>query len=94
MASETEMRAVILHAAEKLNAAKDTSVVCNGSPHGTGRPLGLTVDVYVAMAYAESILRLLASYLKVEEVAYAARSALPMPPRDGQGRFLKPKVAP
>lgn len=90
MSNETEMRELMLHAAEKLKTARGI-----GDPHWnhgyTLPPLTL-----VAMANAEGILRLLASYLKVEETPALPRVlARPKPPgrpdgaRNEHGQFVK-----
>jgi hypothetical protein len=56
--SEAEMRQVMLHAAEKLHAARQIRTTGYNDPLP---PMALS-----SMAYAEGILRLLSSYLKVE----------------------------
>ena len=66
MSNEQEMRAVMLHAAEKLAAVKDTRVRCSDN-HTLPISYHVPVEVHAAVAYAEAILRLLASYLKIEE---------------------------
>ena len=63
--SEAEMRQVILHAAEKLAKAKDAELVCKGNHYET-KTYWSPREALLAMSYAEAILRLLASYLKVE----------------------------
>jgi hypothetical protein len=77
MNSEAEMRAVILHAAEKLAAVKDTTTE---APYSERRRL--PADVMLAMGYAEGVLRLLASYLKVDPDKRA--DATPEPGWTGQ----------
>jgi hypothetical protein len=72
--SEAEMRAVMLHAAEKLSVAKNAK--------STGYNDPMPANVLVALAYAEGILRLLASYLKVEPEKRA--HATPEPGWTGQ----------
>jgi hypothetical protein len=83
MNSEAEMRAVILHAAEKLGVAKDATIRCevNHMTHN-GPKYMLPKDTLIAMSYAEAILRLLASYLKVEPDKRA--EATPEPGWTGQ----------
>jgi len=64
VSAEAEMRAVIEHAAEKLAAAKDSKVVCDRMH--IKYFYSLPADVLMAFGYAEGVLRLLASYLKVD----------------------------
>lgn len=65
MTAEAEMRAVIAHAAEKLGKAKERTVTCSYQ-HGV-REYFMPHDVLVALGYAQGVLHLLASYLKVDE---------------------------
>jgi hypothetical protein len=84
MTAEAEMRAVILHAAEKLDAAKAT--------RSTGYNDPLPATVMVAIGYAEGILRLLASYLVIEPPksnGHRKGQRSPDWPRDEHGRYLK-----
>jgi hypothetical protein len=77
MNSEAEMRAVILHAAEKLEAAKDAKIKT-----GYNEWSHMPASVLLSMGYAEGILRLLASYLKVDPDQRA--DATPEPGWTGQ----------
>jgi hypothetical protein len=83
MNSEAEMREVMLHAAEKLSAAKDATIRCdiNHMNHNGPKYL-MPKEVLVAVSYAEAVLRLLASYLKVDPDQRA--TATPEPGWTGQ----------
>jgi hypothetical protein len=61
------MRQVILHAADKLGSAKEATIHCNTN-HMThnGPTYNLPKPALTSMSYAEGVLRLLASYLKVD----------------------------
>lgn len=58
------MRRVLTHAAEKLTAARDTKTICNGG-HALPREVACSRDLLTATVYAEAVLRMLASYLRV-----------------------------
>jgi hypothetical protein len=60
------MRRVILHAADKLGAVVGSTVTCRES-HGPSTPQEIPADALMAVAYAEAVLRMLASYLRVAE---------------------------
>jgi hypothetical protein len=57
MSSETEMRRVIVHAADKLSAAVEADLT---SFDGKGQ-------ARMAMTYADAVLRMLGSYLRVTD---------------------------
>jgi hypothetical protein len=81
MSSEAEMRAVLLHAAEKLDAAKGATIICG--EHAIDRKFLVPREAALAMGYAEGVLRLLATYLKYED----------QPSRtNGQGPHMSPKL--
>jgi hypothetical protein len=67
MSGEAELRRLMLHAADKLTAARDLTVVCTQAHEP--RRLALPVEFYVASTYAETVLRMLAASLKVEDQA-------------------------
>lgn len=67
MSSETEMRRVIEHAADKLAAVSaDPTVTCRAN-HGLSTPQEISVEVLTAITYAEAVLRMLGSYLRVTD---------------------------
>lgn len=59
MSSETEMRRVICHAADKLATAEQVDLSTTPGK----------VEARLAMTYAEAVLRMLASYLRVTDPA-------------------------
>jgi hypothetical protein len=95
MSAESEMRAVILHAAEKLRVIQRADI----EDGHYNRAYQLPADCAVAMAYAEGVLRLLASYLAVEDAPRVNGQPSPQRQggkvrssggqRDGSGRFIK-----
>jgi hypothetical protein len=93
MTAESEMRAVIEHAAEKLAAAKDSKVICStGHASHIQQNYYLPKDALLAIGYAEGILRLLASYLKVDAQSNGQPRGGGKPsdwPRDEHGRYQK-----
>ncbi len=94
MSAEQEMRNVILHAAEKLRAVIGKDIEVGSYNNGYALP----TDASTAMAYAEGVLRLLASYLAVEDAPRLNGQAEPQREgrvraatgeRDEHGRFVK-----
>lgn len=95
MTAESEMRNVILHAAEKLRVIIGRDV----GEHRYNNGYQLPSDCTAAMAYAEGMLRLLASYLSVQDAPRVGDRADPQQDggraraakaqRDGHGRFVK-----
>lgn len=96
MTAESEMRSVILHAADLLMEARDKTITCSAShspdsPQYYSQPRSATT----ASALAEGVLRLLAAYLAVEDTPRLAVEDAPRvnaqadPRRDGHGRFAK-----
>jgi len=98
--AEEAMRNVVLHAAGKLEATLVRNLDDNRYNHGYDLP----ADAVMAMAYAEGVLRLLASYLRIDAAAsngQADRSDGQRPPgprpagrpsdapRDASGRYVK-----
>jgi hypothetical protein len=93
MSSETEMRNLMLHAAAKLDRVQTRELT---GEHNYNHGYALPADALVAMSYAEGILRLLASYLKVEEAPAPPRvlerpkpAGRPDAPRNEHGQFVK-----
>ena len=99
MSAEQEMRNVILHAAEKLRAVIGKDIEVGSYNNGYALP----TDASTAMAYAEGVLRLLASYLAVEDAPRLNGQAEPQREggrvraatgeRDEHGRFVKASAA-
>jgi hypothetical protein len=79
MSSETEMRRIILHAANQLDGALGRGNT--NFNHGYNLP----PETYLAMGFAQGVLRLLATYLKVEDdQPQATSNGQPTPPPSEQ----------
>ena len=104
MSAEQEMRNVILHAADLLRDSRDKTVACNTDHHRYGESKYFAPRaVGAASAYAEGVLRLLASYLAVEDAPRlngqvearreGGRVRAAVGERDEHGRFVKAPAA-
>lgn len=84
MSAENEMRAVMTHAADKIAAVQQRQ-----SEHNYNHGYALPADCNMALSYAEGVLRLLATYLKIEVPAPRSNGHQKLGrPRDEYGRYL------
>lgn len=66
MSMEQETRTLLEHAADQLATVQNIARVRCGGGHTAVREMELPTSAYIAMAYAEGLLRMLATYLTVQ----------------------------